>query len=217
MLRTANPALNATTFKDLEHTADRSKVMTIQGTVNKTAWLLCALLLTSSWTWNKFFATGDPSSVGIWITIGALGGFGVALVTVFKKTWAPVTAPVYAALEGLFLGGISSIFEAKFPGIVIQAVGLTFGTLFCLLLAYKSGLIRATENFKLGVVAATGGIALVYFITMILGFFGVQIPMLHGSGIIGIGFSLFVVVIAALNLVLDFDFIENGAQAGAPK
>ncbi len=217
MLRTANPALNSKTFEGLDYTGDRTNVMTIQGTVNKTAWLLCALLLTSSWTWNKFFETGTPASVGIWIMIGAIGGFIVALVTVFKKTWSPVTAPLYAALEGLFLGGISSIFELKFPGIVIQAVGLTFGTLFCLLMAYKSGLIKVTENFKLGVVAATGGIAVVYLVTMVLGFFGVQIPMIHGSGVIGIGFSLFVVVIASLNLVLDFDFIENGAQAGAPK
>jgi len=217
MLRTANPALNDNTFKGLPYTTDRTEAMTIQGTVNKTAWLLFALLLTASWTWNKFFETGDPASVGLWIMVGAIGGFIVAMVTVFKKTWAPVTAPVYAALEGLFLGGLSSIFELKFPGIVIQAVGLTFGTLFALLMAYKSGLIKVTENFKLGIVAATGGIALVYLITMILGFFGVNIPMIHGSGVIGIGFSLFVVVIAALNLVLDFDFIENGAQSGAPK
>jgi len=217
MVRTANPALNANTFKGLEYSADRSSAMTIQGTVNKTAWLLFFLLLTSLWTWNKFFETGDPAAVSIWITIGALGGFVVALITVFKKTWAVVSAPVYAALEGLFLGGISSVFEARFPGIVIQAVGLTFGTLFCLLMAYKSGLIKPTENFKLGIVAATGGIAVVYFITFILGFFGGQIPLIHGSGIIGIGFSLFVVVIASLNLVLDFDFIENGARVGAPK
>jgi len=217
MLRTANPALNNATFKGLPCSADKSNAMTIQGTVNKTAALLLVLLITATWTWDKFFETGNPASVGTWIMVGAFGGFIVAMVTVVKKTWSPITAPVYAALEGLFLGGISSVFEARFPGIVIQAVGLTFGTLFALLFAYKSGLIKATENFKLGVVAATGGIALVYFVTIILGFFGVQIPMIHGSGIIGIGFSLFVVVIAALNLVLDFDFIENGAEAGAPK
>lgn len=217
MLRTANPALNDATFKNIPYTADRNNVMTIQGTVNKTVVLLLVLLITASWTWDKFFESGDPASVSMWIAVGAIGGFIVAMVTIFKKTWSPITVPVYAALEGLFLGGLSSVFEARFPGIVIQAVGLTFGTLFALLFAYKSGLIKATENFKLGVVAATGGIALVYVITIILGLFGVQIPLLHGSGIIGIGFSLFVVVIAALNLVLDFDFIENGAEAGAPK
>jgi uncharacterized YccA/Bax inhibitor family protein len=136
---------------------------------------------------------------------------------VFKKNWAIVTAPLYAVLEGLVLGGLSATFEARFPGIVIQAVGLTFGTLFALLLAYKSGVIKATENFKLGVVAATGGIALVYLAGFVLGFFGVSIPYIHGSGTIGILFSLVVVVIAALNLVLDFDFIESGAASGAPK
>ena len=128
-----------------------------------------------------------------------------------------MTAPIYALLEGLALGGISAIFEARFPGIVVQAVGLTFGALFCLLIAYKSGMIKVTENFKLGVVSATGAIALFYVVSLLLGMFGISLPFIHGSGIIGIGFSLFVVAIAALNLVLDFDFIENGADRGAPK
>jgi len=141
----------------------------------------------------------------------------LALVTTFKKTWSPVTAPLYALVEGFFLGAISAMFNARFEGIVFQAVLLTFCTLFALLFAYRSGLIKATENFKLGVVAATGGIALVYLATIVLGFFGIKIPMIHDSGIVGIGFSLFVVVIAALNLVLDFDFIENGVEQGAPK
>jgi uncharacterized YccA/Bax inhibitor family protein len=162
-----------------------------------------------------YYSAAD--SMGIWVLGGAIGGFIVALVTVFKKQWAGVTAPLYALLEGLVLGGISSLLEARYPGIVIQAVGLTFGTLFGLLFAYRSGLIKATENFKLGVVAATGGIALVYLATMLLGFFNISMPYIHESGLIGIGFSLFVVVIAALNLVLDFDFIENGAAQGAPK
>jgi len=117
----------------------------------------------------------------------------------------------------LMLGGISSIFESMYPGIVIQAVALTFGTLFALLFAYKSGLIKATENFKLGVAAATGAIFMIYLATIVLGMFGVSIPFIHESGLIGIGFSLFVVTIAALNLVLDFDFIETGAETGAPK
>jgi uncharacterized YccA/Bax inhibitor family protein len=127
------------------------------------------------------------------------------------------TAPLYAVLEGLFLGGISALYELKFQGIVIQAVALTFGTLAALLLAYKSRLIKVTENFKLGVVAATGGIALVYLISIGLGFFGIRMPYLHDSGPIGIGISVFIVIVAALNLVLDFDFIEQGAAQGAPK
>ena len=217
MMRTANPALNDKTFRGLGYAADASDMMTIQGTVNKTGILLLFLFLTAGWTWNSFFETGNPASVAPLTMVGAIGGFIVAMVTVFKKTWAPITAPLYAGLEGLFLGGISAVFEARFPGIVIQAVALTFGTLFSLLLAYKSGVIKPTENFKLGVVAATGGIGLIYFVTIILGFFGIQMPFIHDSGILGIGFSLFVVVIAALNLVLDFDFIENGAEAGIPK
>ena len=216
-MRTANPALNAETFKSLAYGADRENVMTIQGTVNKTGILLALTLIAAAWTWNKFFASGTPESVAPWTMIGAFGGFIVALVTVFKKTWSSVTAPVYAVLEGLFLGGISATFEAQFPGIVIQAVGLTFGTLLCLLMAYRSGLIKATENFKLGVMSATGAIALFYLVTMILGFFGVRMPLIHESGIIGIGISVFIVIIAALNLVLDFDFIEQGSVAGVPK
>jgi uncharacterized YccA/Bax inhibitor family protein len=159
----------------------------------------------------------NPQAVTPLLLVGAVGGLIVALVTVFKPTWAPVSAPIYALLEGLVIGGVSAVAEARFPGIVIQAVGLTFGTCLALLLAYKSRLIRATENFKLGVVAATGGIFLFYVITMILGFFGVRIPLIYQSGPVGIIFSLVVVVIAALNLVLDFDFIEQGAARGAPR
>ncbi len=215
MMRTANPALNDNTFRGYGHTVTRDDSMTIQGTVNKTAVLLLLVLISAVWTWRLYYTAAG--SLSVWILGGALGGFVVAMVTVFKKNWSPATAPLYALLEGLVLGGISSVLEARYPGIVIQAVGLTFGTLFGLLFAYKSGLIRATENFKLGVVAATGGIALVYLVTMVLGFFGIRMPYIHESGLIGIGFSLFVVIIAALNLVLDFDFIENGAAQGAPK
>jgi uncharacterized YccA/Bax inhibitor family protein len=151
----------------------------------------------------------------LWIGLG--GGFVIALVTVFKKEWAPFTTPLYAAFEGVFLGVVSLFFNVAYPGIVFNAVGLTFGVLAALLAAYSSGLIRPSENVKLGIAAATGGIALVYLVSMGLGFFGKSIPLIHGSGPIGIGFSLLVVGIAALNLVLDFDFIESGAQRGAPK
>jgi uncharacterized YccA/Bax inhibitor family protein len=210
MMRTANPALNAKTF-DVAGTG--TGVMTIQGTVSRTAMLLALLFAATLLTWNP---TAPQDSTG-WIMIGAIAGFVVALITIFNKKAAPVTAPIYALCEGALLGGISSIFEKQFPGIVLQAVLLTFGTLGALLLAYTSRLIKATENFKLGVVAATGGIALFYLISMILGFFGVQIPMIYGNSPIGIGFSVVVVIVAALNLVLDFDFIEQGAERGAPK
>ena len=217
ILRTANPALSQKTFTGLEYSGSNETAMTVQGTVNKTALLLACTSMSALYTWNLFFETKNPAAVLPYTMAGAIGGFIVALVTVLKKTWSPITAPIYAVLEGLLLGGISAIFEMQFKGVVVQAVGLTFGTLFCLLMAYTSGLIKVTENFKLGVAAATGGICLLYFITMLLGFFGVRMPYIHDSGVIGIGFSLFVVVIAALNLVLDFDFIENGAADGAPK
>src|SRR3990170_716856 len=216
-MRTGNPALNAKTFAvpGLRDAAT-GRAMTIEGTVNRTGLLLVLLLLGAGWSWRVFYAEGVGATMPD-VGGGARGGFVVALVTIFKKEWAAVTAPVYAVLEGLCLGALSGFFETQFPGIVLQAVGLTFGTLLALLVAYKSGVIKATENFKLGVVAATGGIALVYLAGFVLGFFGIGIPYIHGSGTIGILFSLFVVVIAALNLVLDFDFIENGAAAGAPK
>ena len=149
--------------------------------------------------------------------LGGIVGFIAAIATVFEKSMAHITAPIYAAAQGLFLGGLSAIFEAQYPGIVIQAVGLTFSTLFCLLGAYKSGMIKVTENFKLGVVAATGGLMMVYFVSFIMSFFGASMNFLFGNGLMGIGFSVVVVVIAALNLVMDFDFIENGAEMGAPK
>ena len=216
-MRTANPALNSHTFTRFGYLTDTTQAMSIQGTVNKTGILLILVLASSVFTWNLYLTTMNPTSVMPWVFGGSIGGLIMAVVTVFKKQWAAVSAPIYALLEGLAMGGISSIFEARFPGIVIQAVGLTFGTLFCLLLAYKSGMIRATENFKMGVVAATGGIFVVYMVSWVLGMFGIGIPFIHESGLIGIGFSLFVVVIAALNLVLDFDFIESGAAQGAPK
>jgi uncharacterized YccA/Bax inhibitor family protein len=214
MMRSGNPALSDAAFSIPAPGTER---MTVNGTVRKTAGLLVLVLLTSIWTWSQFMQTGDPASVQPYILGGAIGGLIVAMITIFKKNFAPITAPVYALLEGLAIGGLSAIFEAQFPGIVLQAVALTFGTLACLLIAYRSGLIRATENFKLGVVAATGGIALIYLASIALSFFGIRFPFIHEGGPIGILFSLFVVTIAALNLVLDFDFIEKASERETPK
>jgi uncharacterized YccA/Bax inhibitor family protein len=215
MMRTSNPALNDKTFEQIGPVG-YSEAMTVQGTVNKTGMMLLLLIASAAYTWSLFIE-GNNESLMMWMLVGVVGGLITAMVTVFKKEWSPITAPVYAVLEGFALGGISAIFEARYEGIVIQAVALTFGTAGCLLIAYKSGIIKATENFKLGVFAATGGIGLVYLIGWIMSFFGSSIPLIHGNGIVGIGFSLVVVVIAALNLVLDFDFIEKGAEHGAPK
>jgi uncharacterized YccA/Bax inhibitor family protein len=213
-MRTSNPSLNSKTF---ERAAPGAGVMTIEGTVNKVGILLLLMLVPASYMWSKVMNAWDPSAAMGTAMLGAIGAFIFALITVFKKTWAPVTAPIYAVLEGLFLGAISGVFNQAYPGIAMQAVALTIGTLFTLLLAYRSGIIKATENFKLGVVAATGGIAMLYLVSIVMGFFGASIPFIHSNGTFGILFSLFVVVIAALNLVLDFDFIETGAEMGAPK
>ncbi len=218
-MRTANPALNEKTFSGYMGYVEADQAMTLQGTVNKAAILLICVILTSAWTWSLFFRspTLDPTVVMPWMIGGAIGGFIVALITIFKQEWSRVTAPIYALLEGLFVGGMSSVAESQYPGIVIQAVGLTFGTCLALLMAYSSGLVKATENFKLGIMAATGGIAIVYLVSIVLSLFGVRMPYIHDNGLIGIGFSIFVVIIAALNLVLDFDFIESGARRGLPK
>ena len=220
-MRSGNPALKEATFLDLGTGAMVRRdgdSMTLNGTVHKTGILLLLCVITATFAWNQIQFTADGAvGAGPYVWGGAIGGLVLALVTTFKKTWAPITAPLYAIVEGFFLGAISALYNHVYDGIVMQAVLLTFGTMFALLFAYRSGLIRATENFKLGVVAATGGIFVVYLATIVLGLFDIRIPMIHESGIVGIGFSLFVVVIAALNLVLDFDFIETGVDAGAPK
>lgn len=216
-METRNPVLKSRTFSGYAQPVELGEGMTIQGTVNKTGFLLLLAFATSAWVWWMFYTSGDASTVGPYVLLGAIGGLIVALVTVFKQAWAPITAPLYALLEGLVLGGVSALFESLYHGIVLEAVGLTFGVLACMLLAYKSGLVRATEKFKVGVIAATGGIVLLYVASLVLGFFGVQIPGIFGNGPVGILFSLVVVGIAALNLVLDFDAIERGAAGGAPK
>jgi uncharacterized YccA/Bax inhibitor family protein len=214
-MRTSNPTLNDKVFERAGYGS--GDAMTINGTVNKMGILLVLVLIPAAWMWNQVLTAWEPAQAMGPALIGGIGGFIFALITIFKKNWAPVTAPIYALLEGLFLGGISAIAHSQYPWVPMQAVGLTFGTLFVLLLAYRTGVIKATENFKLGVVAATGGIAMLYLVSIVMGFFGASIPFIHSNGMWGILFSLFVVVIAALNLVLDFDFIERGSELGAPK
>ena len=215
-LRTSNPALNEKAFRG--EVAVGGEAMTLHGTVNKTGVLLLCVLATAAWTWGMAHSE-TPQAATPWMIGGLLGGMVTALVTIFKRSWAPITAPLYALLEGLVLGGISAMFDKSYHGIAIQAVGLTFGVLFVMLMAYKTGVIRATERFKLGVIAATGGIAVFYLVVMVLGLFHLNVGMgiLYGGGPWAIAFSLFVVAIAALNLVLDFDMIETGVRMNAPK
>jgi uncharacterized YccA/Bax inhibitor family protein len=221
LIKTSNPALGDNTFRDLGSryggAIDAMNRMTLNGTVHKTGLLLVLAFATAAWTWHTFIQTRNPADVALPLMVGVFGGFICAMVTVFKKEWSPVTAPIYALLEGLFLGGVSAMFDLRYPGIAIQAVGLTFGTLLVLLMAYSSGLIKVTDKLRIGIVAATGGIAVFYLLQMVLGFFGFRFVSINGSGPIGIVFSLFVCAIAALNLVLDFDFIEQGVNFGAPK
>jgi uncharacterized YccA/Bax inhibitor family protein len=213
-LKSGNPALSVKTFDGLGESADP---MTLPGTINKTAMLLAILLIGAGWVWNLYFASHRLEDITTYIWAGALGGFVVALVTIFNKQVSPHTAPLYALLEGFAMGGISAVYEAKYPGIALQAVGLTIGTLACMLAAYRFEIIKVTENFKMGVVAATGGIAILYLVDLVLMFLGHPVALIHEGGPLGIAFSLFVVGIAALNLVMDFDFIAKGVAQRNPK
>ena len=217
-LRSGNPALGSNTFKETEGISRSSTgplikddFMTIKGTVDKTAISLLLMLCAG------YFSYFENSI--IYMAVGGIGGFIVALITIFKRQWSPITVPLYAMLEGLLLGGISFMYSQLYEGIVFNAIMLTISILISLLFAYRSGIIKATENFKLGIFAATAGICLVYVISFIASFFGAGFSFLDptNASLFSVGVSLFIVVIASLNLVLDFDFIEEGAEKGAPK
>lgn len=218
-MRTSNPALNNKVFQGTGVSTDDK--MTLSGTVNKTFLLVAIVIASAAYSWQYAMqgqAVGEAAPmVPGWYWMVIILTLVLGFVIIFKKTTAPFLSPLYAAGEGLLLGTVSVLYEYKYPGIVLQAVMCTTGVLAALLMAYRSGLIRATENFKLGVVAATGGIAIVYLIDLVLRWFGMGVPFIHESGPIGIGISVVIVTIAALNLVLDFDFIEQGAASGAPK
>jgi uncharacterized YccA/Bax inhibitor family protein len=215
-MATANPAMSEDVYRRAGYAESASSVMTFQGVALKTGILLVLLLIVAMLTWTHVKA-GEPADAYVLLVAGSIGGLIVALVTIFVPRFSPVTAPIYALLEGLVLGAISALFEARFPGIAIQAVGLTSGTLAVMLFLYGTRIIRATEKFKICVIAATGAVCLVYLLDMVMSFFGARVPFIHETGLIGIGFSLVVVVIAALNLILDFDFIEQGVKREAPK
>jgi uncharacterized YccA/Bax inhibitor family protein len=214
-MATANPAMNESVYDRAGRAFEADSVMTLEGTVVKTAGLLFILMVAAVYTWTQA-AAGSPLTYPL-ILVGSIGGLITAMLTIFMPKASPFSAPLYAALEGLVLGAISAAFEARYHGIAIQAVGLSIGVLAIMLFLYGTGIIRATEKFKIGVVAATGAICLVYVVDLVASFFGAHIPYIHESGYVGIGFSLAVVVIAALNLVLDFDFIDRGVRMQAPK
>lgn len=220
LFKSGNPALSEKRFKDtvLDDVVTHENAMTVKGTLQKFGFLFLMVMGTSFYSWKEF---ADGGNVVPLILIGAIGGFVIAITLMFKKEWSPFLSPAYALLEGLFLGAISAYYNFAFadkaPGIVINAVGLTFGTAIAMYLLYSFRIIRATEKFKAIVITATAGIAVFYLITLVLSFFGIRIPFLHEGSMLGIGFSLFVVALAALNLIIDFDMIEKGAELGAPK
>jgi len=215
--RSGNPSLNDRVFGSQPRPAFGEERMTLQGAINKSFLLLVVLLAGAFWPWSQYLTTGDASVVGTPLLVGALGGFVLAMIISFKANLAPVLSVPYAALEGLALGSISALLERRYPGIAIQAVGLTFAVFAVMLVAYKLNIIRATERFRSIVIGATGAIALVYIVSMVLGFFHVAVPLLNSSSPLGIVVSLVIVGVAALNLILDFDFIESGAAQGAPR
>lgn len=212
-MRNSNPILNTKLFEKTPAGSLEGK-MSVAGSINKTAFFLFLVLLSACYTWK--LALFNAASLNGWMLFGLFGGIIACIATCVKKEWASITGSIYALCQGLFLGGISSIFEKSFPGIVIQTVGLTMGTFAAMLFVYRSGLIPVTERLRMGILSATMGICGVYLFSMILGFFGFPISFLHGGGFFGILFSLFVVGLAAFHLLLDFDFIEKGSRHGAP-
>jgi len=213
--KSSNPIFGRAAFEKVA--ASSQGVMTLNGTINKSVIMLLLVIVAASYTFRMFMELQSISEVMPYMITGVIGGLIAALVTMFKKEWAMVSAPLYAAFEGLFLGGVSAIFESMYPGLVIQAVLLTFGVFFIMLMSYRTGLIKPTKKMMAGIAAATGAIFLVYLVNMIMSMFGASIPMIHSNGIIGIIFSLVVVGIAAFNLIIDFKVIEDGVEMQAPK
>ncbi len=214
-MRSSNPVMTGKIYEKAG-IAVSGETMTINGTINKIGLMLLLVLAAASYTWNMVMGA-DPGGANTMAIIGAIGGFIMAMVTIFRPRSSGYTAPVYAILEGMFLGAISAVINARYPGVAFQAVLLTIGTLFSMLFLYRSGRIRATPKFRRGVMMATGAIFFAYLISWIMSMFGMPMGFMHSSGPLGIGINLVIIVVAALNLIMDFDFIERGAQAGAPK
>ncbi len=217
MFKTSNPVLKEDYFSGQGAYAGAiGNTMTIQGTASKASVLLGIVFIAGMYTWDMVTSGASDRAMSL-AMIGVIGGFIVAIITCFAKHYAMITAPIYAALQGLALGAISAMFNEKYSGIAIQAVVLTMSVFAVMLVAYKTGIIRPTQRFITGVVSATGAICLYYVISMVGGIFGFQMPLIHSNGLFGIIFSVIIVVVASLNLILDFAFIEMGDRNGAPK
>ena len=217
LFKSGNPTLTEKIFSK-SSTDTQVGVMSVRGTINKFGFLFLMVLASAAFVWHAYY---QGQNVMPYLWGGMIGGLILALVIIFKRSWAGFLAPLYGLVEGLFIGAISAIineaFIESYPGIIMQAVALTFGTAISMFLLYNFGVIKATERFKSIIFTATAGIGIFYLIALGLRMFGIDIPFLHEGGIMGIGFSLFVIAIAALNLIIDFDMIEKGAEMGAPK
>jgi len=221
--RSSNPALRTLGSRGIPAAAAGEGAMTVTGTVNKTIALVALVVISAAWVWSRY-AVALPAgpeaaihAVGGYLGVGLIGGLVLAIATAFKPTWAKFTGPVYAVLEGFLVGAISAMLNNRYPGVVIEAVGLTFGVMAAMLVIYRTGLIKVTPKFQRGLIAATMGVMLFYGVTMLLGLFHVDTSMLFGHSTLSIGISLVIVVIAALNLVMDFHFIDQGAKQGLPR
>jgi uncharacterized YccA/Bax inhibitor family protein len=215
-MRSSNPAMTDRIFDKAGTAVAGSGTMTINGTINKIGLMLLIVIAAGAYTWNMVMGA-DADRAGTLAIVGAIGGIIMALVTIFRPQSSAITAPIYAILEGLFLGAISAILNARYPGVAFQAVLLTIGTLFTMLFLYRSGRIRATPRFRRGVMMATGAVFFAYLMSWVMSLLGLPIGFMHSSGPLGILINLVIIVIAALNLIMDFDFIEKGSQMGAPK
>jgi uncharacterized YccA/Bax inhibitor family protein len=215
-MRSSNPVMTGKVYEKAGHADAQSGAMTINGTITKIGIMLLLVIGSAGYTW-KMVMGADPGRAGTMAIAGAIGGFIMAIVTIFRPRSSAITAPIYAILEGLFLGAISATINNAYPGVAFQAVLLTIGTLFTMLFLYRSGRIRATPRFRRGVMMATGAVFFAYMISWILGMLGMPVGFMHSSGPIGILINLVIIVIAALNLIMDFDFIEKGSKMGAPK
>ncbi|MFF2878596.1 Bax inhibitor-1/YccA family protein [Gottfriedia sp. NPDC057991] len=210
-MRSSNPILNSEQLTKSRHSA---KAMTIGGTIGKTIIALILLIATAGYSYY-LTATGTLNSK---VFIGCLiVAFIIGLVTSFSPRIAPITTPIYAAVEGILIGNISAVYEASYGMIVLQAVLLTIAIIAGTLICYATGLVKVTHRFRSIVFGLTIGVFLFYLLTMVLQLFHVPIPYLHQSGPIGIFVSLAILVIASLNLFLDFDLITTSVRQGAPK
>lgn len=211
-MESTNPALRSKAVEALSRTAVGDAAMTVSGTATKTLVLLLATMFSAGLIWQA-----DPQVWGSAMMVGSIGGLVLALATSFKPTWAPITAPLYAVVEGLALGAISGIFNARFAGLPMMAVGATLVTAVLLFALYRTGLIKITERMRAVAGMALLGLLATYLVQFVLGFFHISMPFINGGGMLGIGFSLLATGLAAFFLLLDMDRVEQMVKSGLPK